>query len=435
MFKLAYAPYKTWTTIPSLGIRMHARTWLAHEDDPHQVPIILIHGLALSSRYMVPLGRRLASMGHDVMAPDLPGFGRSPAPRMSKWPAGPDVREQSNHLLAWMDANGIHKAVLCGNSVGVQIAVEIAARFPDRVERLILIAPTPDPAYRTPARQYARLVLNMPFEAPSINPLMHMEYLSNGLPRMVQQLRRTVDDPIENRLSHVHVPALVIRGQYDKTLTQQWAEEFTSLLPNGKLVVVEGAAHNAHYTAAPLMSQLVHRFITGRFDTRATDMSNEIVVSGMDQGRDRLAPAKLLSPRMHGLLDYASAGLCLALAGVNEWGPRTRQLFAVAGLSTATYSLLTNYEYGLVRKLPMTVHLNIDTCSGLKLLLAAATLLRGEPVTGRWAVAAQGTFNLLAVAATRAPMGPARLVPVQNLSLCAPTDYHPATADENTYSQ
>jgi pimeloyl-ACP methyl ester carboxylesterase len=424
MFKMSYAPRKIWTKIPSLGISMHARAWFTHEDDGYRIPVILIHGLALSSRYMVPLGRRLAALGHDVLAPDLPGFGRSPAPRMSEWPAGPDVREQSNHLLAWMDANDIQKAVLCGNSVGVQVAVEIAARFPDRVDRLILIAPTPDPAYRTPGRQYARLVMNMPFETPSVNPLMHVEYLSNGLPRMIQQLRRTVDDPIENRLPHVQAPTLVIRGQYDKTLGQQWAEKFTSLLPHGKLVVVDGAAHNVHYTAAPLMSRLLHRFLLGGFDTRATDMSNEIVESGMDQGRDPMAPAKLLSPRLHGLLDYASAGLCLALAGSSQWGPRTRQVFAAAGITTATYSLLTNYEYGLVRKLPLSVHLNIDTCSGLKLLLAAAALLRGEPVAGRWAVAAQGAFNLLAVAATRVPMGPARLVPVNSLHLSPPMDYH-----------
>ena len=68
---------------------------------------MLVHGLALSSRYMVPLGRRLAARGYDVLAPDLPGFGRTRKPAGSGWPGGPNVREQADQLLAWMDACGI----------------------------------------------------------------------------------------------------------------------------------------------------------------------------------------------------------------------------------------------------------------------------------------------------------------------------------------
>jgi hypothetical protein len=74
------------------------------------------------------------------------------------------------------------------------------------------------------------------------------------------------------------------------------------------------------------------------------------------------------------------------------------------------YSLFTDYECGAARKIPMTVHLNLDASGGVEQILVAATLLRGEPAAGRWAVAALGTFQLLAAAATRLPMGPARLV-------------------------
>jgi pimeloyl-ACP methyl ester carboxylesterase len=59
---------------------------------------------------------------------------------------------------------------------------------------------------------------------------------------MVQQLRRTVDDRIETKLPKVQAPALVVRGRYDQTLSQPWTEEFTRLLPDGRLVVIEGAA-------------------------------------------------------------------------------------------------------------------------------------------------------------------------------------------------
>ncbi|UEM04373.1 alpha/beta hydrolase [Skermanella rosea] len=393
---------------------MHSRMWTDNPAGRIRPPIVLVHGLGLSSRYMVPLGRRLAAIGHDVLAPDLPGFGRSPIPAGARWPAGPDVLEQAEQLIAWMDACGVDKAVLFGNSIGVQVAVEVAVRFPDRVDRLVLAGPTPDPAYRTPMKQYPRVVMNMPFETPSLNSLFQVEYASAGIPRMAQQLRRTVDDPIEKRLPKVRASALVIRGQYDQTLSQPWAEDFTRLLPDGRLVVVEGAAHNVHYTAAYVTARLIHSFLDGELDGRPAAESNRIVVPGSDYEHDPLAPPQPISTRTHGMLDYATAALCLALPHALACGPRTRKLLTLTAMSASAYSLFTDYELGAVRKIPMTVHLNIDASSGMELLLASATRLRKEPAAGRWAVAALGAFHLFAVAATRLPMGPARLVRVRD---------------------
>jgi pimeloyl-ACP methyl ester carboxylesterase len=407
------APHSTWTEVTSLGISVHARTWSGGPQPRGRSPIVLVHGLGLSSRYMIPLGQRLAMLGYDVLAPDLPGFGRTPRPAGSTWPAGPNVREQTDQLLAWMDACGIRRAVLFGNSVGVQVIVELAARFPDRVDRLVLTGPTPDPKYRSPGKQYSRVVMNMPFEAPSLNPLFQVEYASAGIPRMVQQLRRTVDDPIENRLPSVKAPALVVRGRYDQTMSQPWAEEFTRLLPDAKLVVVEQAAHNVHYTAPHVMVRLIDSFLEGELDGSAAG-DNHAVVPGPDHGEDPLAPVQPISTRTRGVLDYLAAAMCLTLPRAVDCGPRTRQVLTMAGASGTALSLFTDYEYGAFRKIPMTVRANLDASTGVELLLVAATRLRDEPAAGRWAVAALGALHLFAAAATRKPMGPAHLVSVRS---------------------
>lgn len=411
MFGAPRAPRSIWTKVPRLGISVHARSWFGSPDAREKPPIVLVHGLSLSSRYMVPLGRRLA-LGYDVVAPDLPGFGRTPPPAGASWPAGPDVHEQADQLRAWMDACGIHRAVLFGNSVGVQVVVDLAVRFPERVERLVLEGPTPDPRYRSPGKQYARVVMNMPFEEPSLTPVLHMDYASAGISRMTQQLRRTVGDPIETRLSMVQAPTLVVRGQYDQTLSQPWAEEFTRLLPDGRLVVVEGAAHNAHYSAPHVMARLMRSFLEGELDARTKATDDRVVVPGPDHGHDPLAPPKPISTRAHGMLDYLTAVLCLTLPRAMGWGPRTQKVLAMNGMMAASYSLFTDYELGAVRKIPMPVHLNMDAGGGLQLLLASATTLRGEPPAERLAVAALGLFHLFAASSTQIPMGPARLVPV-----------------------
>ncbi|MGY1704579.1 alpha/beta fold hydrolase [Geodermatophilus sp. SYSU D00697] len=70
------APRSVWTDIPDAG-RVHARAWDGTAEGGG-VPVVLLHGLGLSSRHLVPLGARLARLGHRVLVPDLPGFGRSP---------------------------------------------------------------------------------------------------------------------------------------------------------------------------------------------------------------------------------------------------------------------------------------------------------------------------------------------------------------------
>ena len=283
-------PRRVRTRVPALGVEVHARTWEGGIGAGLRTPFVLVHGLGLSSRYFVPLGRRLAALGHRVLAPDLPGFGRTAPVVGAERPVGPDVRSQAEHLVAWMDAAGVERAVLFGNSVGVQVALEVAARFPDRVERLVLEGPTPDPAYRSPVEQYARVLRNMLFEPPSLNSVYQADYASARGVRVFAQLARTVDDPIEDRLPLVQAPVLVVRGRHDQTLSQQWAERVTAMLPDGRLVVVEGAAHNVHHSAPHIAARLVHAFLAGELDGAAAD---EIAVANAT--RKPAGPAHLVT--------------------------------------------------------------------------------------------------------------------------------------------
>ncbi|MGY1779308.1 alpha/beta fold hydrolase [Geodermatophilus sp. SYSU D01036] len=402
------APRRVWTDVPALGTRVHARTWRSGED-AGRTPVVLLHGLGLSSRYLVPLGRRLAALGHDVVAPDLPGFGRSPRDPRLRRPGGPDVATQTGHLLAWLDAVGIARAHVFGNSIGAQVGAELAARHPERVARLVLSGPTPDPRYRRPWQQYPRVLRNQVFEVPTLQPVMQVEYLSTGVARMVQQLVRSSGDPVERRLPDVVAPTLVVRGRHDRTLTQAWAEQVTRLLPDGRLVVVEGAAHNAHWSAPDVTARLVEVFLSGELDRREP-IDDDVVIPRSRPG-DPLAPARPLPPRAHAVLDVVSTLALLVVPWTRPWGPRTRALLAASGAAGLADTLLTDHPAGLLRVLPLPVHLNLEAAAGQQLLLAAATWLRGEPVAGRWAAAVQGTYDLLRAATAQAPAGPARLVP------------------------
>ena len=98
-------------------------------------PIVLIHGLSSSMGFWEYQVEELAKT-HRVLALDLPGYGassRPDAPCTPPWYA--DV------VSDWMDAQGLDNAVIMGHSMGGQVAMELALRHPERVERLILSAP------------------------------------------------------------------------------------------------------------------------------------------------------------------------------------------------------------------------------------------------------------------------------------------------------
>ena len=141
---------RRWITVG--GLRIHYRVWSGH-GPVGRLPVVLVHGFGVSSRYMVPLGEALAR-DFRVYAPDLPGFGRSEQPADVL-----DISGLAEALASWMAALGLGPAVLIGNSLGCQVIVEVALRHSERVACLVLQGPTPDPAARSAGQQVLRQVM------------------------------------------------------------------------------------------------------------------------------------------------------------------------------------------------------------------------------------------------------------------------------------
>jgi pimeloyl-ACP methyl ester carboxylesterase len=206
----------------------------------------------------VPLAEHLAPHAR-VYVPDLPGYGLSDRPR------GPDltVTELADALLAWMDRIGLERPHLVGNSFGCQVIADLAARHPDRVGRLVLQGPTMDPHARSAWRQVLRWLAVTPFERYSEGVILLRDIWDLGPRRAVTMMRMALRDPIEQKLSRIVAPTLVVRGTRDAIVPQRWAEEAARLLPNGRLVVVERAAHTINYSQPARLTDVVLPFLAG----------------------------------------------------------------------------------------------------------------------------------------------------------------------------
>ncbi len=107
---------------------------------------------------------------------------------------------------------------------------------------------------------------------------------------------------------------------------------------------------------------------------------------------------KLFSTRAHGVLDYLTVGTLLTLPRALGWSNKVTSVLTGAALSTLAYSLLTRYELGLFKVLPVKVHLALDAMSGA-LFCGAPFLLPDEDVEVTGTLVGLGIFEI-AVALT-----------------------------------
>jgi 2-hydroxy-6-oxonona-2,4-dienedioate hydrolase len=223
---------------------------------PAQAPVIvLVHGLVVSGRYLLPTAQRLAPF-YRVYVPDLPGFGNTVKPHHVL-----NLDELSDALHAWMQAIGLKQAVLLGNSLGCQTIAHFAVRHPEAIQQAILVGPTTDPQGRAFQQQFPRWLLAMPREPLSLFPILLLDYFQAGIRRTIRTMQYMLQDRMEDLLPHIQVPTLVVRGSRDTIVPQRWAEQAARLLPQGRLVVIEGPAHTVNYSAPTELLRITRAFL------------------------------------------------------------------------------------------------------------------------------------------------------------------------------
>lgn len=201
---------------------------------------------------MAPLVRALGRTTW-TLAPDLPGYGRSPQPRLGML----GLEELAGTLLRWMDDQGIQDAVLVGHSVGAQVAGEVAVMAPWRVRRLVLVAPTGDPTRPSVLRQSLHLLRGAVHEPPLLILVAAVDYLLAGPGQMVTLMRRVIQRaPLRLDVTK-DVPLLVVRGARDRVCSQDWCERIVATTIRSRLQVVDGSAHGIVYEAPERLVTLI----------------------------------------------------------------------------------------------------------------------------------------------------------------------------------
>jgi pimeloyl-ACP methyl ester carboxylesterase len=241
-----------WSSVA--GLKLHALVSLNGDPSAQRPPMIFVHGLGVSSRYMIPTIRQFTSR-YRVYAPDLPGFGFSQKP-----PRPMSVRQLSQTLHTWMQQWQLGQSIFVCNSMGCQVAIDLAIRHPQLIDRLILSGPTMEPTAPSAFTQILRLLRDSVHENPSLIFVAGVDYIRAGPLRVLETLRLAVADHVENKLPHVVAKSLLVRGSNDPVAPQKWVEEMTAKIRTARMSVIENAGHAVNYSAAVEFAALIRQF-------------------------------------------------------------------------------------------------------------------------------------------------------------------------------
>ncbi len=192
----------------------------------------------------------------NVWAPELPGFGKSDKPAHVL-----DIHELTDILSDWVRVIDISSAVFVGNSLGCQVIVDLAVRYPELVDAAVLVGPTVDTSGHTMIQQLWRGLRNLVHEPWSLWRILARDYLSTGTIRMWQTFRFALQDDVLRKCRNVMVPTLIVRGGKDTISPARWVEHLASVIPNSCAVEIPEGTHATNYSTPDQLARLVRDFV------------------------------------------------------------------------------------------------------------------------------------------------------------------------------
>jgi 4,5:9,10-diseco-3-hydroxy-5,9,17-trioxoandrosta-1(10),2-diene-4-oate hydrolase len=252
-------------------------------------PVILVHGLGGSIENWV---YNVESLGqhHRVYAPDLKGFGRS-----DKTPVLHDIDELVQFISDFMAVQHIDKASLAGNSLGGGLVLQFAIRFPDKVDKLVLVdnagmgsdvivdfklASLPvlgELLSRPSLKGTANLWRKVVFDASLVTEeLVAQTYklatLSGASKALLATLRAGIGirgqranltRPLIESAAKIAVPTLIIWGQQDRIIPVAHAHIAAETIPRARLEIFDRCGHMPQMERPDQFNALVLEFLAG----------------------------------------------------------------------------------------------------------------------------------------------------------------------------
>lgn len=253
---------------------------LACLDRERGEPVLCVHGFGGDKETWLMMAARLPSRLRPVLL-DLPGHGGSDPVA----PGAATARRQAETIVGALDALGLDRVVLAGNSMGGGIALRVARDFPDRVRALVLVASAAPvsldseflralqrganpliPATEAEAEAFLQVVIERPIRVPrAVRRWVAADRVARG-PALGAIFREwsaaaAAGDGLPADVEAIAAPALVVHGACDRVIAPATADWLATRLPRGRAVVLDGIGHVPQLEAPATVARLVTRFL------------------------------------------------------------------------------------------------------------------------------------------------------------------------------
>lgn len=244
-------------------------------------PVLMLHGSGpgVSGTANWQLTIPTLSKQFHVLAPDIVGFGATERPDDIIY----SLRTWTDHVWAFLDAHGIERTAIVGNSLGGRIALQMAADNPDRISRMVLmgspgVGMTPTEglaalrAYE-PSHEAMRHMLKTYF---AVNPelitdeLVKIRYEASIADGAFEAYRAMFFDPrhkgselaiTADEVQTIAIPTLLVHGREDKVVPLAVSINMLDLMPNADLHVFSRCGHWTQIERADEFSALVADYL------------------------------------------------------------------------------------------------------------------------------------------------------------------------------
>lgn len=248
-----------WTerTVRVGGRQMFVRT---SAEVPDAVPIVHVHGFAISGTSLMPTAERLTRRATNIV-PDLPGYGRSEHPEATL-----GITALAETLLEFLDAASLDKVVLVGNSMGCPVILDVAHVAPERVQAVVLASPAGGVWNQPLARGLMQLARDAVRESPRMARLAVPDYFRFGPLNAFHLFSELTRFPSQERILRTPVPTLAVVGSRDPLMPPRWrVMEVARLAPaHVTLAVIVGAAHAMNFSHPGELAHVIGCWLDGR---------------------------------------------------------------------------------------------------------------------------------------------------------------------------
>ena len=247
-------------------------------------PVVMLHGSGPGVSAMANWQHNIGTLSQRfrVLAPDIVGFGATERPDDVVY----SLRTWTDHIWAFLDAHGIEKTTIVGNSLGGRIALQMATDRPDRIAKMVLMgAPGVGMtltdglaalrAYE-PSHDAMRDLLRNYFAvdpAMITDELVAIRYEASIADGAYEAYRAMFFDPqhagselgiSEHEVRAIATPTLLVHGREDKVVSVQVSVTMLGLLPNADLHVFSACGHWTQIERADEFSALVSDYLARR---------------------------------------------------------------------------------------------------------------------------------------------------------------------------